>query len=72
VAKYFNLANINIDDKHCGLHSMRHSLATELSNQTIPITEVKNILGHTSIQSTKQYIWSNIDQLKKAALEVDL
>ena len=51
---------------------MRHSLATELSNQMIPITEVKTILGHTSIQSTKQYIWSNIEQLKRAALEVDL
>lgn len=72
VSKYFNLANIDINDKHCGLHSMRHSLATELSNQMIPITEVKNILGHTSIQSTKQYVWSNIEQLKKAALEVDL
>lgn len=72
VANYFNLANININDKHCGLHSMRHSLATELSNQTIPITEVKTILGHTSIQSTKQYIWSNIEQLKNAALEVEL
>lgn|SRR5699024_5624042 len=72
VANYFNLANINTSDKHCGLHSMRHSLATELSNQSIPITEVKTILGHTSIQSTKQYIWSNIEQLKKAALEVDL
>lgn len=72
VAHYFNLANINTKGKHCGLHSMRYSLATELSNQTIPITEIKTILGHTSIQSTKQYVWSNIEQLKKAALEVDL
>jgi len=35
-----------------------------------PINEIANILGHTSAQSTKQYVWSSFSQLRSAALEV--
>lgn len=70
VAVYFDKAGINTKDKHCGLHTLRHSLATELTAQNIPINEVATILGHTSVSATKQYVWSDMLNLKKAALEV--
>lgn len=66
----FILAGINTDRKHAGLHSMRHSLAGSLMDDDTPINEIANILGHTSTQSTKQYVWSNISHLRTAALEV--
>jgi integrase/recombinase XerD len=70
VKHYFTLAGINTDRKHSGLHSLRHSLASNLMGANTPISEIATILGHTSAQSTRQYIWSNISQLRTAALEV--
>lgn len=66
----FHLAGIDIHHKHAGLHSLRHSLASSLMSDSTPISEIATILGHTSIQSTKQYVWSDIDQLRTVALEV--
>lgn len=66
----FQLAGIDVHNKHAGLHSLRHSLASSLMSDSTPISEIATILGHTSIQSTKQYVWSDIDQLRTVALEV--
>jgi len=70
VSHYFKLAKINTEGKRHGLHSLRHSLATKLTEIKIPINEVADILGHSTIQTTLQYIWSDITQLKIAAEEV--
>jgi integrase/recombinase XerD len=70
IKRYFSLAGISIDRKHAGLHSLRHSLASSLMSDNTPINQIATILGHTSAQATKQYIWSNINQLRTAALEV--
>jgi integrase/recombinase XerD len=70
IKHYFTLAGVSTDRKHAGLHSLRHSLASNLMSDNTPINEIAAILGHTSAQSTRQYIWSNINQLRTAALEV--
>lgn len=70
IKHYFALAGIITDRKHAGLHSMRHSLASSLMGDNTPINEIAAILGHTSAQSTRQYVWSDISQLRTAALEV--
>lgn len=49
---------------------MRHSLATELIANAVPINEVSTILGHTTLQATMTYIWTDIVHLRAAALEV--
>lgn len=66
----FEFVGIDVQHKHAGLHSLRHSLASSLMSDDTPISEIAAILGHTSAQSTKQYIWSDIAQLRMAALEV--
>lgn len=67
---YFEIAGVDTKGKHHGLHSLRHSLATSLLNTGTPINEIAVILGHTSATSTKTYIWSDIEHLRIAALEV--
>ena len=67
---YFEKAGVSIKGKHHGLHSLRHSLATNLLAKNIPVNEIAVILGHTSVSSTKTYIWSDIEHLRAAALEV--
>jgi integrase len=70
VAVYFEKAGINTDNKHRGLHSMRYSLATNLLSNDVSANQISAILGHATIKSTKQYIWSDLVHLKAAALEV--
>ena len=70
IAAYFKKAGINTVRKHAGLHSMRHSLATSLMGDGVPISEIALILGHASPQSTTRYVWTDFPQLRAAALEV--
>lgn len=70
VGTYFKIAGVNTDGKHHGFHSLRHSVATNLLGANIPVNEIATILGHTSAASTKTYIWSDIEHLRAAALEV--
>lgn len=70
VAVYFDKGGVVTDGKHHGLHSLRHSLATVLLTDDVPVNEIAVILGHSSVTSTRAYIWSDIDHLRSAALEV--
>lgn len=70
ILPYFELAGVGTKGKHHGLHSLRHSLATNLLESGTPINEIAVILGHTSAATTKTYVWSDIECLKIAALEV--
>ncbi|MDZ4246086.1 MAG: tyrosine-type recombinase/integrase, partial [Dehalococcoidia bacterium] len=47
VKHFFNMAEISADRKHAGLHSLRHSLASNLMTDNTPINEIAAILGHT-------------------------
>lgn len=70
ILPYFEIAGVDTKGKHHGLHSLRHSLATNLLKTGTPVNEIAVILGHTSASSTKTYVWSDIEHLRIAALEV--
>jgi len=70
IALYFQKSGVQIKGKHHGLHSLRHSLASQLLKQLTPITSIANALGHNSIEATKRYIQIDIEQLRTIALEV--
>lgn len=60
-----------IGGRKAGLHSLRHSLATGMLASGVPANEIAAVLGHRSAHSTKTYIWSDIEGLRIAALDVD-
>ena len=69
--KYMRKAGIPLDSiKHHGLHSLRHSLATHMLDEDIPITSIQGVLGHVNAESTQKYIGVNVRQLRSCALEV--
>jgi integrase len=70
ISLYFQKSGVPIKGKHHGLHSLRHSLASQLLKQLTPITSIANALGHNSIEATKRYIQIDIEQLRSIALEV--
>lgn len=71
--RYMSKANINVKSiKHHGLHMLRHSLATHMLDNNIPITSIQSILGHVREDTTQKYIGINAKQLYQCALEVVL
>ena len=60
-----------IGRRKAGLHSLRHSLATGMMSSGVPADEIAAVLGHRSARSTKTYIWSDVDGLRIAALDVE-
>ena len=55
--------------QHCGLHSLRHSCASQLLAQEIPFATIADILGHTSTQTTRLYAKADIEGLRSVALD---
>ncbi|RNC79871.1 MAG: hypothetical protein ED557_12085 [Balneola sp.] len=41
--------------KEIGLHSLRHSIATHLLRNGMPLAEIQRFLGHSSLESTQIY-----------------
>jgi len=68
--KYFELAGVNRDGKHHGMHTLRHSLAARLMSNNVPITVISEALGHKYANVTMQYVRVDIEKLRLAALEV--
>lgn len=70
VTKYMKKAGIDYSDKHHGTHAMRHSLASGLLNENVPISAISGILGHRSINTTDVYLTVDQRNLKEISLEV--
>ena len=63
VARAISHAGINTDRRHHGSHALRHSTATVMLNEGVPITTISGVLGHTTTDSTKYYLNIDIDGL---------
>ena len=63
-------AGINYSNKHHGPHSLRHSLATNMISNNVPISAISQILGHNNIKTTEIYITKDTTHLRELTLEV--
>ena len=68
--QYIKKAGIDIENRKKGLHSLRHSLASNMLKNNIEISTISGILGHSSIDVTNIYLSINEEQLRMLALEV--
>ena len=70
ITQYMNKAMISYSNRKHGLHSMRHSLASNLLKNNTPYPVIAGILGHESASTTQLYLSIDIEQLRSVALEV--
>jgi integrase len=63
-------AGINYEGRHHGPHSLRHSMATNLLSENVPISAIANIMGHASTRTTEIYLTVDETHLKEISLEV--
>jgi integrase len=52
-----------------GLHSLRHTLATRLLEKETPFPIIADILGHSSLESTRIYAKADVEALRSVALD---
>lgn len=52
-----------------GFHGLRRRLAKKLLVSGAPLTTVSQILGHEDIESARQYLSLNTDDLRECALD---
>ena len=66
------LAGIRFPTQHRhGLHSLRHTLATQLLQAETPFHVISEILGHATMASTLIYAKANVEALRSAALDTE-
>ncbi len=70
INKYMDAAGITINHRKHGLHSMRHSMASNLLKNNTPYPVITGVLGHENSNTTKLYLRIDIEQLRSVALEV--
>lgn len=70
VEKCMQTAGINYEGRHHGPHSLRHSLATNMMSENVPISAIANILGHSNTRTTEIYLTVDETHLKEISLEV--
>lgn len=70
VEKCMQTAGICYEGRHHGPHSLRHSLATNMLSENVPISAISNIMGHSSTRTTEIYLTVDETHLKEISLEV--
>jgi integrase len=71
LTKYLVKAGVKPGGKtKAGIHSLRHTLASELLQNNVEINTIADILGHTDPESTRNYLKVNIEALRRCTLEV--
>lgn len=71
LTKYMKKADIPITkEKKNGVHSLRHTLASEMLKQSTPIETISSVLGHVNRNSTSIYLKIDIEKLRECVLEV--
>lgn len=53
-----------IINKEISMHNLRHSIATHLIEQGIPVEQVRQFLGHSQLETTQVYTHISKQQLK--------
>lgn len=57
--------------QHHGLHSLRHTLATQLLQNETPFYVISEVLGHARARSTLIYAKADVEALRGAALDTE-
>lgn len=67
----FNGYRLKIGLPKCAFHGLRRAVGTNMVVAGIPVTTVSQVLGHSGIDPTKQYISLDSVHLKECALDLN-
>lgn len=71
ITRYISKAKLPIERKdRIGMHSLRHSLASELLQNNVELNTIADILGHSDPETTRHYLNVNLKALRQCPLKV--
>lgn len=71
--KYMRRAGITVPKEgHAGVHTFRHSFATNLLKDEASLQDISQILGHSDINVTETYLRVDIEQLRLCSLDLEV
>jgi len=70
ISDAYESAGVNTENKHRGLHSVRHSVAVNMLLNETPYPVITGVLGHESSNTTKSYLRVDVERLRTLCLEV--
>lgn len=72
IRTYLKKANIDYSDRKHGSHALRHSLATNLLKNRVPIAIISDTLGHSNTAVTMDYLHISVENLLECSLDVPI
>ncbi|MCD7893100.1 MAG: tyrosine-type recombinase/integrase [Erysipelotrichaceae bacterium] len=69
IRTYFEISPVEINGRHHGAHALRHSVATNLLNNSVSSFTVANVLGHSNTKCVHIYAKVELNNLRKCVLE---
>jgi site-specific recombinase XerD len=70
ITRYRRRAAITLPVKNRkGMHSLRHTVASQLLEAGIPLETISGIMGHLSVETTRIYTKINVGALQSAAID---
>lgn len=67
--RYLRAAGVSFDrEKAHGMHSFRHTLASDMLAANASLESISGVLGHKTVDSTNTYLTVNIEGLRECAL----
>lgn len=70
VQRAFRKAGIDIKDRKFGPHSLRHSLACRMLEESTILAVISEVLGHENTESTRYYLRIDLQSMKQCMLDV--
>jgi integrase len=70
ISKIMRESGVDISRRKFGPHSMRHSLASRLLANGVPLPVISESLGHNNTLSTMEYLRVDLSNLAKCTLDV--
>ena len=70
VTAAFARASVDTSAKHHGMHSLRHSAATNMLSGETPYPVISGILGHSNANTTRKYMAIDVGNLRCLCLEL--
>ena len=71
IRKYMKDAGISRLNKRCGMHSLRHTMASILLENETPLPVISDILGHIDTNSTAAYLKVDLQRLALCPLDFE-
>ncbi|HWK03358.1 MAG TPA: tyrosine-type recombinase/integrase [Puia sp.] len=72
ISRIIKASKVDIRNRKFGPHAMRHTLATRLLGNGIPLPVISETLGHTATQTTMKYLRVDLNSIQRCALEVPI